>query len=106
GLLALSLEEMQAIQNYYREERRDPTDVELETLAQTWSEHCVHKTFKALIDYTEYDAEGQVTSRQEIDGLFKSFIADPTHQLNKKWIVSAFVDNAGIISFDRQYDVS
>ena len=44
---------MQAIRDYFREEERDPTDAELEMLAQTWSEHCVHKTFKALIDYTD-----------------------------------------------------
>ncbi len=106
GLLALNLEEMQAIQNYYRQEGRDPTDVELETLAQTWSEHCVHKTFKALIDYTESDAQGNITSQREIDSLFKTYIADPTHQLQKGWIVSAFVDNAGIINFDQHYDVS
>ncbi len=106
GLLALNLAEMQVIQEYYRTEGRDPTDVELETLAQTWSEHCVHKTFKAVIDYTELNDEGQITEQREIDGLFKTFIADPTHQLNKSWIVSAFVDNAGIISFDRYNDVS
>lgn len=106
GLLALNLAEMQAIQVYYRDEGRDPTDVELETLAQTWSEHCVHKTFKAAIDYTEYDPDGQVVGESVIDGLFKSLIAAPTYQLKKKWIVSAFVDNAGIISFDRNHDVS
>lgn len=51
---ALDLAEMKAIQTYYRQEGRDPTDVEFETLAQTWSEHCVHKTFKAKIEvYTE-----------------------------------------------------
>jgi phosphoribosylformylglycinamidine synthase len=49
--LALNLEEMQAIRSYYQREERNPTDVELETLAQTWSEHCVHKTFKAAITY-------------------------------------------------------
>ena len=48
--LALDLAEMRAIQAHYRGEQRDPTDLELEMLAQTWSEHCVHKTFKALID--------------------------------------------------------
>lgn len=106
GLLALNLAEMQAIQAYYRDEQRDPTDVELESLAQTWSEHCVHKTFKAKIAYTEYDVNGQVVKVSQIDGLFKSLIADPTYQLKKDWIVSAFVDNAGIISFDKDYDVS
>ncbi|HEX2909743.1 MAG TPA: phosphoribosylformylglycinamidine synthase subunit PurL [Chloroflexia bacterium] len=106
GLLALNLEEMQVIRNYYNLEGRDPTDVELETLAQTWSEHCVHKTFKAVINYTEYDEKGSVREQREIDSLFKTFIANPTRQLQKDWIVSAFVDNAGIISFDENYDVS
>src|SRR5690606_38558216 len=41
--LFLSLDEMRAIRAYYRESQREPTDIELETLAQTWSEHCVHK---------------------------------------------------------------
>ena len=49
--LALNLEEMQAVRAYYEQEERDATDVELEMIAQTWSEHCVHKTFKAIIDY-------------------------------------------------------
>lgn len=106
GLLALNLEEMKAIQAYYNEQGRDPVDIELETLAQTWSEHCVHKTFKAVIDYTEVDADGTLLATQEINGLFKSYIAEPTHELKKPWIVSAFVDNAGIISFDRNNDIS
>jgi len=106
GLLALNLAEMQAIQAFFRQEQRDPTDVELETLAQTWSEHCVHKTFKARITYTETDSAGAVVEENIIDGLFKEGIAAPTHQMNKKWIISAFVDNAGIISFDRNYDLS
>ena len=49
GLLSLNLDEMHTIQHHYQELGRDPTDVELETLAQTWSEHCSHKTFKAII---------------------------------------------------------
>lgn len=106
GLLALNPEEMAAIQTYYQNEDRDPTDIELETLAQTWSEHCVHKTFKALIDYSEQNAEGETTTRLEIDGLFKTYIADPTYKLNKPWIVSAFVDNAGVIRLDPAWDVS
>ncbi|MCL2641772.1 MAG: phosphoribosylformylglycinamidine synthase subunit PurS, partial [Phycisphaerales bacterium] len=53
GHLFLDLREMQAIQNYFREQGREPTDVELEALAQTWSEHCVHKTLKATVEYTE-----------------------------------------------------
>ncbi len=53
GHLFLDLAEMQAIQNYFREAGRDPTDAELETLAQTWSEHCVHKTLKARVEFVE-----------------------------------------------------
>ena len=106
GILALNLEEMQAIQGYFQQEGRDPSDVELETLAQTWSEHCVHKTFKALINYTEQDHTGKVVKEEQIDGLFKSGIAAPTEQLNKPWIVSAFSDNAGIMAFDRSTDLS
>ena len=52
GLLSLNLDEMRVIQQYYKEQGREPTDVELETLAQTWSEHCSHKTFKATITYS------------------------------------------------------
>jgi phosphoribosylformylglycinamidine synthase len=106
GLLALNLSEMQAIQNYYREEGRDPTDIELETLAQTWSEHCIHKTFKAKINYIESDWDGQETRREVVDGLFKSCIVEPTEKLAKPWINSAFSDNAGIIAFDRSNEVS
>ena len=55
GHLFLSLAEMQAIQRYYRDKaQREPTDIELETLAQTWSEHCVHKTLKSTIHYTPH----------------------------------------------------
>ncbi|MFO7683555.1 MAG: hypothetical protein R6X34_26275, partial [Chloroflexota bacterium] len=55
--LALDLAEMQAVQAYFRLEEREPTDVELEMIAQTWSEHCVHKTFRAKIDYTGPDGK-------------------------------------------------
>ena len=99
--LALDLAEMQAIQAYYRAEERDPTDIELEMIAQTWSEHCVHKTFKALIAYTGPDGE-----TAQIDGLLNSYIRAATEQLNKPWVRSAFVDNAGIIAFDEQFDLA
>ncbi len=55
GHLFLDLREMQAIQAYFRQQQREPTDVELETLAQTWSEHCGHKTLKATVEFTEID---------------------------------------------------
>ncbi|MCB0238101.1 MAG: phosphoribosylformylglycinamidine synthase, partial [Anaerolineae bacterium] len=89
----------------YRQESREPTDVELETLAQTWSEHCVHKTFRALIDYREIDADGNV-HEQQIDSLLKTYIRAATERANKPWVRSAFVDNAGIVAFDDDYDLA
>ena len=78
GLLALNLEEMRAIQKYYREQGREPTDVELETLAQTWSEHCSHKTFKAAIVYREVDNHGNILAEETIDGLLKHYLMRAT----------------------------
>jgi len=95
---ALDLAEMQAIQAHYRAEGRDPTDVEFETLAQTWSEHCVHKTFKARIEFTNYQLP--------IDGLLNTYIRSATQAINASWVISAFEDNAGIIAFDDEYEVS
>ncbi|HRI56602.1 MAG TPA: phosphoribosylformylglycinamidine synthase subunit PurS, partial [Anaerolineae bacterium] len=138
--LSLDLAEMQAIQAYYQAEGREPTDVELEMLAQTWSEHCVHKTFKAVIDYSgpaagtvgdrpEQSAAGTVGDRPEqahpitdhrspitdhrppftvhrIDGLLKSYIRAATERVAKPWVRSAFVDNAGIVAFNEQFDLA
>ena len=61
GHLFLSLAEMKAIQSYFRDQNREPTDVELETLAQTWSEHCVHKTLKSAVEVV--DETGKVVKR-------------------------------------------
>ncbi|MEM8757829.1 MAG: AIR synthase-related protein [Planctomycetota bacterium] len=114
GHLFLDLTEMQAIQNEYQQLGREPTDIELETLAQTWSEHCVHKTLKSTVRYT---AEGEdsidwsgrpgVTDNPDgsvtIDNLLKSTVAAATFELIDEgldWTLSVFVDNAGIIRFD------
>lgn len=99
--LSLDLAEMQAIQAYYRQENRDPRDTELETLAQTWSEHCVHKTFRATIDFT--DDKG---TQETIHGLLKTYIRQATQTVNKPFVRSAFVDNAGIVAFDEQFDIA
>ena len=95
GQLSLNIEEMRAIRDHYRRLGGDPTDVELETLAQTWSEHCVHKTFKGLIEY-----EGEV-----IDNLLRSTVIRATGELNAPWCVSVFSDNAGVIEFDDAFDI-
>ena len=75
--------------------------MELETIAQTWSEHCRHKTFRGTIRYRE----GKTGKSKIIRSLFKTTIAAATMKLNKKWCVSVFHDNAGIIDFDKEYNV-
>jgi phosphoribosylformylglycinamidine synthase II len=106
GMLALSLDEMRAIQQHYREQGREPTDVELEALAQTWSEHCSHKTFKATIDYREVDGDGNVLARETIHGLLKQYIMRATEQVKRPWVVSAFSDNAGIVRYTDSQDIA
>jgi phosphoribosylformylglycinamidine synthase II len=88
--LWLNLDEMKVIQKYFKQLGRKPTDVELETIAQTWSEHCGHKTFKGKITL-----DGKV-----VDNLLKSTIIKATKKLNKPWCLSVFKDNAGVIEFD------
>ncbi|TMC48122.1 MAG: phosphoribosylformylglycinamidine synthase, partial [Chloroflexi bacterium] len=100
---ALDLREMQAIQHYYRSIGRDPTDVEFETLAQTWSEHCVHKTFKARVMYNNAIDMGQGVALTHINGILNTYIRAATDQINKPWVRSAFADNAGIVDFDDDY---
>lgn len=94
---ALDLAEMRAVQIYFQNIARDPTDVEFEMIAQTWSEHCCHKTFKALITTTD---------GQTINGLLRTYIRAATEKINAPWVASAFVDNAGIINFDGEYQIS
>jgi phosphoribosylformylglycinamidine synthase len=106
GLLALNLDEMRTIQHHYKEQHREPTDVELETLAQTWSEHCSHKTFKATIHYQELDDNGKVLVQETIHGLLKQYIMRATQHINHPLIVSAFSDNAGIVRFTKTHDIA
>lgn len=95
GQLALNLVEMQVIQAHFEALGREPTDCELETLAQTWSEHCSHKTLRGKIDF-----EGEV-----IDNLLKQTIFKATQDLKLDWLVSVFSDNAGVVAFDDEVDV-
>ena len=102
GLIALSKEkdlflnlvEMQTIQKYYQELGREPTDIELESIAQTWSEHCVHKTLKSSVDMLIDDQQ------VHFDDLLKDTVFKATKQLNKEWCISVFSDNAGVVEFD------
>ena len=116
GVLALTLEEMRIIQAHFRDplvlkERRlvglgeNPTDVELEALAQTWSEHCKHKIFAGNVLY-----EDEKGNRTEINSLFKSFIQRTTSEVRKKlaekdFCLSVFKDNAGVIRFDNDWSL-
>src|SRR5581483_7642939 len=106
GMLALNIDEMHAIRAHFQELGREPTDVELETLAQTWSEHCSHKTFRATIRYREVDRAGNVLERETIDNLLKQYIMRATRELARPWVVSAFSDNSGVISFTQGQDIA
>ncbi|MHC4697951.1 MAG: AIR synthase-related protein, partial [Planctomycetota bacterium] len=104
--LFLSLEEMWTIRDHFAALEREPTDLELETLAQTWSEHCVHKTLKGAIDYRgdDFGRPGQV--EVHYDNLLKDTIAAATATLDREWCLSVFVDNAGIVAFDDEYGIA
>jgi phosphoribosylformylglycinamidine synthase len=95
----LNLKEMQTIQDEYKKLDREPTDVELETLAQTWSEHCVHKTLKSSVDM---DHDGK---KVYFDNLIKETVFKATKDLNKDWCISVFEDNAGVVEFDDEHAV-
>jgi phosphoribosylformylglycinamidine synthase len=92
--LFLNLVEMQTIQKYYRQLGKEPTDVELESIAQTWSEHCVHKTLKSAVDMS-IDGE-----EIHFENLLKETVFKATQQLAKSWCISVFSDNAGVVEFD------
>ncbi|MEM9186619.1 MAG: phosphoribosylformylglycinamidine synthase subunit PurL [Planctomycetota bacterium] len=96
--LYLQPAEMQTIRERYRDLGRDPTDIELETIAQTWSEHCSHKTLAGRIAYRGPDGE------QRFENMLRETIFAATEQLRERWgdddwCVSVFRDNAGIVRF-------
>ena len=95
--LALSLDEMKVIQRFFLAEGREPSDVELETLAQTWSEHCKHKTLTGPVHLTEKFADGTVRERH-FKNLLKETVFDATQRLSPPWCWSVFKDNAGVIA--------
>ncbi len=110
GQLYLSLAEMQTIKSAFEKLDRDPTDIELETLAQTWSEHCSHKTLAGKIRYVRENADGSRFERQ-FDNLLKETIFAATQELRRncdhvgKLCVSVFSDNAGVVTFDDDTNV-
>lgn len=105
GQLSLNLDELKTIQQHYIKLDREPTDIELESIAQTWSEHCSHKTLAGRIEYT--DENGTVF----FENMLKETIFQSTVDLMKEfgddnWCVSVFKDNAGIVTFDDEINVA
>lgn len=111
-MLALELAELKAIRAYYNSERTRamrsalglpmrPTDIEIECLAQTWSEHCKHKIFNARVEYVD-----EYGRSETIDSLFKTYVRAATDEVarNVDWLVSVFHDNAGIVRFDDRWN--
>lgn len=95
--LSLSQEDMEVVQSIFRDWGREPTDVELEVIAQTWSEHCKHRIFGAEIEHT---VDGQT---ETIDGLFKTYVQAVTDEIRERkpgFVVAAFDDNAGFVKLD------
>jgi len=109
GQLSLSQPEMQTIQRYFADLSRDPTDVELESIAQTWSEHCSHKTLGGRIHYQQIEPDGTTTGRS-FENMLRETIFAATQQIRERlgpddWCVSVFEDNAGIVRFDEHRNV-
>ncbi|NLX25617.1 MAG: phosphoribosylformylglycinamidine synthase [Lentisphaerae bacterium] len=109
GILSLSLDEMRAIRNHYLSDAVKahraqlglpewPTDVELECIAQTWSEHCSHKIFAGTVNYTDTETGETET----INSLYKTYVKASTKKVEESidWLVSVFTDNAGVVKFD------
>ncbi len=88
--------EMKKIQGYFRQKGRNPTDIEVQTIGQAWSEHCFHKTFRGNIKF-----EGRV-----VRSLFQTYIAGATKKIAPNWCFSVFEDNAGIVHFEREYGIA
>jgi phosphoribosylformylglycinamidine synthase len=96
GSLDLSLESMRAIQQYFSKLGRRPYDIELESIAQTWSEHCKHTIFSSEIDEIK-------------DGIYRHYIQRATNEIRKRGkdiCISVFSDNSGAIIFDRRWAIT
>lgn len=104
--LALTGEEMVAIQNFFKAEGREPSDVELETLAQTWSEHCKHKTLTGPVAFKQLDENGEVVAERYYQNLLKETVFYATQKLSPDWCWSVFKDNAGVIAMTEDIGIA
>jgi phosphoribosylformylglycinamidine synthase len=96
--IGLNLEEMRRVKEFFSGIGRNPTDVELQTVGQTWSEHCFHKTFKGEI----VTPQGKLI----VANMFREYIAKTTRELHPPWCLSVFEDNAGIVDFGNGHAVA
>ena len=102
--LALTPRELHAVRDHFRTLSRDPFEIELETIAQTWSEHCCHKTLGSPVDHVGPAGESRY------DNLLKETVFAATQKVRaalgaKDWCVSVFRDNSGVVRFDGDHDI-
>jgi len=93
--LSLNLRDMESCKEYFESYDRKATDVEMQTIAQTWSEHCYHRTFKGGILYDGEEVR-----------LIEDYIKKATDEISPSWTVSVFKDNAGIVEFDENRSIA
>ena len=98
---SLNEKELLMIKSYFKKLKRNPTRGEIETIAQTWSEHCKHKTFGGPVELTEI--KNGKKKVKKFKNLFKETIVYATKKLNKKYCLSVFEDNAGVVEFDEKW---
>jgi phosphoribosylformylglycinamidine synthase subunit PurSL len=113
--LALNRDELAFLKEYFLDPKTietrkkaglglEITDVELEIIAQSWSEHCKHKIFAAQINYTEDPGVSKPLGSKEVSGLYPTYIKQVTKEMKHDWLISVFSDNAGIVRFDSKLD--
>lgn len=102
---SLNKDELLMIKKYFKKLKRNPTRCEIETIAQSWSEHCKHKTFNGPVDLIWKDSKGKIIGRKKFRNLFKETIVYATKKLNKQYCLSVFKDNAGVIELDNKWGV-
>jgi len=102
--LALTADELRAVRDHFASLGRPPFEIELETIAQTWSEHCCHKTLGSPIDHQGPDGQAR------FDNLLKETVFAATQTVRERlgpddWCVSVFRDNSGVVRFDGDHDI-